>query len=126
MTARIASWTPNWTTHIAGCPDVTKWHCVASDAVRCSGQRRWRPFVPPWDSLGPGKVLQHLNRYGNHVGAVPRRRDAYHIGHETHCAGDECRDDGHDPAVAIEHGRSRGTVVEHETVISIVHLEECR
>src|SRR5262249_24098129 len=81
---------------------------------------------PVQASLGPGKILQRLNRYGNDIGTVPRRRDPYDIGHETHCPSEQYHHDCHDPSVAIEHGRARSTVIEHEAVIPIVHLEKCR
>jgi hypothetical protein len=54
----------------------------------------------------------------------PRRRDPYRACHELHGRREQIVDDHDHSARAVEHGRSRGAVIEHEAVVSVVHLEQ--
>ena len=66
-----------------------------------------------------------MNGDGHDIGALPRRRDPYHVGQKIHCPGHQCCNDCHDPAIAIEHGRSRGAMIEHQTIVPIVNFKKC-
>src|SRR5437588_332991 len=76
-------------------------------------------------SLGVEKILQHLNGYGNDVGASPSRRDPYCAGGKLHSLGEDVADDRDHTALAIEHRRARGAMVPHEAVVSVIHLQQC-
>src|SRR5262249_25620240 len=70
--------------------------------------------------------LQRRNGHGNDIGGSPARRDPYCTRHELQGRGEQVADDGDRSAFAIHYGRARGSMIEHETVVSVVHFEQRR
>src|SRR5262249_53601326 len=77
-------------------------------------------------SFGAGRSLQFGNRHGNDVRLSPGCRDPNCAGRKLEDRREQVADNGHHAAAAIEYGRARGAVIEDETVVAVVELEQCQ
>src|SRR5438034_10827147 len=77
-------------------------------------------------SLSLQKFLHHLNGHGNDVGASPSCRDPDCTGKKLHGLSEDIADDRHHATPAIQYRGARGAMIEHEAIVSFVHLEQHR
>src|SRR5262245_4699506 len=80
--------------------------------------------APSFMLLGLSKILQHLYRYRDDIGLAPGRRDPECTEWKLHRLCEKIADDGDDLSAAIEHRRPRGSMIEDEAIVPIVHLKQ--
>src|SRR5262245_28254349 len=112
---------------------VAPWQACLGAAPLSGAWRKCRQLLTPQSAIAllsasfrARKASQRLDRHGNDVRGLPRRRDLDGTKAESEGLRQDCTDDRYDSPLAVQHRGSRSTMIEHQTIIAFINFHQCR